>query len=73
MQRPLRYALEHSYSEYLGDQRGGLGFDRLFTVGAGLELDSSGYDVIITRTRLVLRYMWGSNVYGSSLGLAVSF
>ncbi|WP_220790810.1 autotransporter outer membrane beta-barrel domain-containing protein [Aquipseudomonas ullengensis] len=73
LQRPVRYVLEHSYSEYLGDQRGALGFDRLFTVGAGLELDSSAYDVFITRTRLVLRYMWGDNVYGSSLGLAMSF
>ena len=73
LQRPLRYVLEHSYSEYLGDQRGALGFDRLFTVGAGVELDSSAYDVIITRTRLVMRYMWGNNVHGTSLGLAVSF
>lgn len=73
LQRPLRYVLEHSYSEYLGDQRGALGFDRLFTVGAGVELDSSAYDMFITRTRLVMRYMWGNNVYGTSVGLAVSF
>ncbi len=73
LQRPMRYVLEHSYSEYLGDQRGVLGFDRLFTVGAGVELDSSAYKVFITRTRLVMRYMWGHNVHGTSLGLAMSF
>lgn len=73
LQRPLRYVLEYSQSEYLGDQRGVLGFARLFTVGAGVELDSSAYDVIISRTRLVWRYMWGSNVHGTSVGLAVSF
>lgn len=73
LHRPLRYVLEYSQSEYLGDQRGVLGFDRLFTVGTGLELDSSAYDVFITRTRLVWRYMWGTNVHGTSLGLAMSF
>ncbi|MGS1010887.1 hypothetical protein [Achromobacter anxifer] len=73
LQRPLRYVLELTHSEFLGDQRGILGFDRLTSVGAGLELDSSAYDVIITRTRLVGRYVFGSNVSGFSVGLAVSF
>lgn len=73
MQRPLRYVLEFSHSEYLGDQRGALGFDRLSTVGLGIEFDSSAYDLFITRTRLVLRHVLGDNVSGYSLGLAVSF
>nr|WP_225590339.1 hypothetical protein [Achromobacter sp. ACM02] len=73
LQRPLRYVLELTHSEFLGDQRGILGFDRLTSVGAGLELDSSAYDVIITRTRLVGRYVFGTNVSGFSIGLAVSF
>lgn len=42
-------------------------------LGAGLELDSSAYDVFITRTRLVGRYVFGTNVRGFSVGLAVSF
>ena len=45
----------------------------LTTVGAGLELDSSAYNVFITRTRLVGRYVFGNNVSGFSVGLAVSF
>lgn len=73
LQRPLRYVLELTHSEFLGDQRGILGFDRLTSVGAGLELDSSAYDVFITRTRLVGRYVFGTNVSGFSVGLAVSF
>ncbi|MFI8482108.1 autotransporter domain-containing protein [Pseudomonas sp. NPDC078700] len=73
MQRPLRYVLEFSHSEYLGEQRGALGFDRLSTFGLGVEFDSSAYDVFITRTRLVLRHMVGDDVSGLSLGLAVSF
>ena len=50
-----------------------LGFDRLTTLGTGLELDTSGHDVSITRVRAVLRYVFGNNVSGFSLGLAVSF
>ncbi|OEO25994.1 hypothetical protein AX279_09015 [Pseudomonas sp. J237] len=73
MHRPLRYVLEFSYSEYLGDQRGVLGFDRLATAGVGLEFDSSAYDLFITRTRLVVRHVLGDNLSGLSLGLAVSF
>jgi len=73
LQRPLRYVLELTHSEFLGDQRGILGFDRLTSVGAGLELDSSAYNVFITRTRLVGRYVFGTNVSGFSVGLAVSF
>ncbi|WP_206617378.1 autotransporter domain-containing protein [Pseudomonas alkylphenolica] len=73
LQRPLRYVVEVSHSEYLGDQRGVLGFDRLSTVGLGLELDSSAYDVFITRTRLVVRHVMGDHVSGVSVGLACSF
>ena len=73
LQRPLRYVLELTHSEFLGDQKGILGFDRLTSVGAGLELDSSAYAVFITRTRLVGRYVFGNNVSGFSVGLAVSF
>ncbi|ALM86844.1 hypothetical protein [Bordetella sp. N] len=73
LQRPLRYVLELTHSEFLGDQRGILGFDRLTSVGAGLEFDSSAYSSFITRTRLVGRYVLGNNVSGFSVGLAVSF
>lgn len=73
LQRPLRYVMELTHSEFLGDQRGILGFDRLTSVGAGLELDSSAFDVFITRTRVVGRYVFGTNVSGFSVGLAVSF
>ena len=73
LDRPLRYVLEFSHSRYLGSQADVLGFDRLTTLGTGLELDTSGHDVFITRVRAVLRYVFGNNVSGVSLGLAVSF
>lgn len=73
LQRPLRYVLEYSHSEYIGQQRGALGFDRLSTVGAGVEFDSSAYNVFVTRTRVLLRHMYGNGVSGLALSLAVSF
>ncbi|WP_051304533.1 autotransporter domain-containing protein [Chitinilyticum litopenaei] len=71
--KPFRYVLEASHSRYFGDQAGVLGFDYLSSVGAGIELDSSAYNIWITRTRLVARYMFGNNVHGYSIGLACSF
>jgi hypothetical protein len=73
LNRPVRYVLEFAHTTYLGDQGGLLGFNQLTSVGTGLELDSSAYGVIITRTRLVFRYCFGHNVKGTSVGLAVSF
>ncbi|MBS0343901.1 MAG: hypothetical protein JSS56_25640, partial [Proteobacteria bacterium] len=63
-----------SHSRYLGSQADILGFDYLTSVGAGLELDTSAFNPLyVTRARAVLRYMFGNNVSGTSLGLAVSF
>ena len=73
LQRPFRYVLETSHTQYFGEQRGALGFDYLTSLGAGIEIDSSAYLDIVSRTRLVLRYIFGDNVSGTSLGLAVSF
>ena len=73
LERPLRYVMEGARTEYLGDQRGVLGFNSLNSLGLGLELDSSKYDIIISRTRLVGRYMFGENTQGYSVGLAISF
>ena len=73
LQRPLRYVLEFSNTAFFGPQRGALGINHLTSLGAGIELDSSAYSVVVTRTRLLGRYMFGNNVSGFSLGLAVSF
>jgi len=73
LDRPVRYVLEYAYTQFLGDLKGVLGFDNLNSLGVGLELDSSKYDMIITRTRLVLRYKFGQDVRGWGVGLAVSF
>jgi hypothetical protein len=73
LERPLRYVLETAYSHYFGDSAGVLGFNDLTSLGVGLELDSSRYPIIITRTRAMVRYVFGRNVHGVSFGLAVSF
>jgi hypothetical protein len=73
LERPLRYVLEYAYTRFLGDLEGVLGFDQLHSFGLGLELDSSKYDIIVTRTRLLVRYKVGDNAEGWALGLAVSF
>jgi len=72
MRRPLRYVTELSNSIYLGDNRGVLGFNYLTSAGLGLEIDSSAYHSVLTRTRLVGRYVFGHNVSGFSVGLAVT-
>ena len=73
LDRPLRYVLEYAYSSFQGDQAGLLGFNHLNSVGIGIEVDSSAYDIAVSRTRLVGRYRFGDNVSGFGVGLAVSF
>ncbi|MBL0596784.1 hypothetical protein JD516_02965 [Aeromonas jandaei] len=73
LDRPLRYVMEGARTEYLGEQRGLLGFNALNSLGLGLEIDSSKYHIIVSRTRLVARYMFSNNTRGYSVGLAMSF
>ena len=72
LDRPVRYVLEYAFTRYFGDQPS-LGFNNLHSIGAGLALDSSAHDIFITRTRLVSRYRFGTNVSGFAISLAVSF
>ena len=44
-----------------------------WSLGVGIEFDTSKYDMIIARTRLVLRRLIGRDFEGLSLGMAVSF
>lgn len=73
LDRPLRYVLEFSHSRYLADEAAVLGVDYLSAIGTGLELDSSKYPIWITRTRLMVRYLFSPFAHGASIGLAVSF
>jgi hypothetical protein len=73
LDRPVRYVLEAAYSHYFGDSAGVLGFNDLTSLGVGLELESSRYPVIVTRTRAMVRYVFGHNVHGVSFGFAMSF
>ena len=73
LERPLRYVLEFAHTGFFGDLDGALGFNQRTSLGTGLELDSSAYDIAVTRTRLMARYQFGAHVSGWSVGLAVSF
>lgn len=73
LDRPVRYVLEFSHSRYLSDEASVLGVDYLSAIGTGLELDSSKYPLWITRTRLMVRYLFSPFAHGASVGLAVSF
>ena len=73
LDRPLRYVLEYAVTRFMGDLDGVLGFNTLNTFGVGLELDSSRYGFLVTRTRVMARFVVGNNVNGWSLGLAMSF
>lgn len=67
---PVRYVLEVTHTEYLGEQRGALGFDNLTSLGVGLEVEP-GY--LLDRARVVGRYVFSDNVSGFSVGVAVTF
>ena len=71
--RPMRWVLEGTASDYVGDQRGALGFNFLSSVGGGVELDFSQFSQIWTRTRFVGRYLFGRNVSGASAGISITF
>jgi hypothetical protein len=73
LQRPLRYVLELSNTIFFGPQRDTLGSGWLSSAGIGLELDSSAHRVLVTRTRLLYRYLFGEHISGHSIGFAVSF
>jgi hypothetical protein len=64
--------LEGAYTRFLGDQAE-LGLREMASIGFGFELDSGAKDIWVTRWRAVLRYKFGADVSGWSLGLAVSF
>jgi hypothetical protein len=75
--RPLRWVVDLSHSRFLGDQAA-LGFDHLTKVGGGIEMNVGRYelgvwDFNMQSIRIVARYLFGQNVSGASVGLAVSF
>ena len=71
--RPLRSVVELAHTQFLSDLRGALGFQWLSSVGAGVEIDASKYDIFVSRLRIMGRYQFGDNVRGWSIGVAVSF
>ncbi len=73
LNRPVRYVLEYAYDYYFGPNGDMLGFSSLSSIGAGLELDTSAYDRIVTRWRLMGRYRFGNGVSGWGVSIGMSF
>lgn len=73
LDRPIRAVFEAANTQYLGNLRGAIGFNSISSVGTGIEIDRSASDPIFSRVRLVVRYRFGQNVQGTSIGLAASF
>jgi hypothetical protein len=75
--RPMRWVVDFAHSRFFGDQVA-LGFDHLTKVGGGIEMNVGRYelgvwDFNMQSIRIVARYLFGQNVSGASVGLAVSF
>jgi hypothetical protein len=73
LNRPVRYVLEYANNYYFGPNGDMLGFSWLSSVGAGLELDTSAYNRIVTRWRLMGRYRFGNGVSGWGASIGMSF
>jgi hypothetical protein len=73
LDKPFRYVLEFSHTQFLGDLRGALGLDYLTSLGAGFELYTSDYTWLTSRWRIVGRYKFGDGVQGWSVGVACRF
>jgi hypothetical protein len=70
--RPVRYVFEAAFTRFLGAETT-IGLEQMSSLGFGLELDTSANDIWVTRARALVRYKFGPDVSGWSLGLAVSF
>ena len=71
--KPLRYVFEISQSDVLGEDAEALGFNHLTKLGTGIEFDLSDTNDLVSRLRIVGRYLTGPGVSGYSVGFAVSF
>ena len=70
---PLRTVFEGAHSSFFGPSRGALGFNDLNQVGVGIEFDTEDRDVALSRTRLVVRYLFGESVEGFGIGVGLTF
>lgn len=70
---PLRVVMEGAHSSFFGPNRGALGFTDLSQVGLGIEFDTTAQDILISRTRIVGRFVFGENVAGFGVGVGASF
>lgn len=73
LEMPIRQVLEFAHTQFLGDMRGYLGFNSLTSLGTGIEFDRQDKGILFSRIRMLVRFQFGQNVRGWSLGVAASF
>lgn len=73
LNRPVRYVLEYAYNYYFGPNGDILGFNSLNSIGAGIELDTTAHNRLVSRWRLIGRYRFGDNVTGWGVSIGMSF
>jgi hypothetical protein len=72
--RPIKSVWEASLSTYPGDQGKLLNVDWLGSLGAGIELDTENMGLpIVSRLRIMARYVLGEDYNGYSIGFGLSF
>jgi hypothetical protein len=70
---PIRHVLEFAHTQFLGVMRGAIGFNYLSSIGTGVEFDRKDNGIMFSRIRMLVRYQFGENVRGWSIGMAASF
>lgn len=73
LDRPFRVIMEAAHSQFLGDQRNAIGPNYLTQIGGGFEIDTSTVNDVVNRARITLRYVFGEDYSGTSLGLGITF
>ena len=72
--RPTKSVWEASLSTYPGEQGKLLGVDWLGSLGAGIELETENMGLpLVSRVRIMARYVYGEDYEGYSLGFGLSF
>jgi hypothetical protein len=76
--RPLRWVVEGTHSELYGGEWRALGFNRLTSIGGGLEVDLGGLHIgalglEVQRIRVTGKYFFGPQVSGAAAGIGISF
>jgi hypothetical protein len=71
---PVRGVAEFAASRYFGDQTEAIESDYLAQIGGGFEFDFANLDWMpADRTRMMVRFLFGQDLWGFSTGIGITF